>query len=169
PFTVSDPGGLSASEAVTITVEDVVTNQGPDCSTAYPSITEIWPPNHWETRLIDILGVTDPDSDPVAVTILRVLQDEPTNTLGDGATWIDGGGVSTAQAWVRAERSGTKRVPGNGRIYEIFFGASDGRGKTCTGSVKVGVPHDQGQGRPAIDDGKRYDSTIAGGLCLNCN
>ncbi len=168
-FKVSDPGDLSASETVSIAVEDVVNNQGPDCSAAYPSIGEIWPPNHMETRLIEILGVNDPDNDPVAIRILRILQDEPTNTLGDGTTWIDGGGIGTAQAWLRAERSGTKRVPGNGRVYEIFFEARDGRGGVCTGSVKVGVPHDQGQGRPAVDDGRRFDSTVAGGPCLNCN
>jgi hypothetical protein len=69
---------------------------------------------------------------------------------------------------VRAERSGTKKVSNNGRVYEIFFEASDVGGKSCTGSVKVGVPHDQGKG-PAVDDGKRYDSTVAGGPCLNCN
>lgn len=60
------------------------------------------------------------------------------------------------------------RLPGDGRVYEIFFEASDGRGKTCTGTVKVGVPHDQGRGRPAVDDGQRFDSTVAGGPCLNC-
>jgi len=36
------------------------------------------------------------------------------------------------------------------------------------GSVKVGVPHDEAR-RPAVDNGKRYDSTVAGGPCLNCN
>ena len=89
-------------------------------------------------------------------------------SLGDGNTWIDGGGLGSSQAWVRAERSGTKKVSENGRIYEFFFDASDGRGKSCTGSVKVGVPHDQDRG-PAVDDGKRHDSTVAGGPCLNCN
>lgn len=146
---------------------DVGANQGPNCSTAIPSIGVIWPPNHDETRVISILGVSDPDGDPVTIKILRILQDEPTNTLGDGNTWIDGGGVGTSQAWVRAERSDTPRLPGNGRVYEIFFEASDGKGGTCTGSVKVSVPHNQGQ--PAVDDGRRYDSTVAGGPCLNCN
>jgi hypothetical protein len=69
---------------------------------------------------------------------------------------------------VRAERSGAKKAAGNGRVYEIFFDASDGRGKSCAGSVKVGVPHVQGKG-PAVGDGRRYDSTVAGGPCLNCN
>jgi hypothetical protein len=47
-------------------------------------------------------------------------------------------------------------------VYEIQFSASDGRGGTCSGTVFVGVPHDQGKG-PALDDGIRYDSTVAGG------
>lgn len=167
-FTVADPSGLSASETVTITVTDVVTNRGPVCSGAYPSVAEIWPPNHKATFPLEILGVTDPDGDGVAVRVTSVLQDEPTDTNGDGSTWVDGGGVGTASPWVRAERAGTPKVPGNGRVYEIFFDASDGRGNSCTGSVKVGVPHDQGSRRVLVDDGKRYDSTVAGGACLNC-
>ncbi len=169
-FTATDPTGLNASETLTITVSDVSQNLGPICSNASPSIGEIWPPNHKRTQAIDIFGITDPDGDPLTINILRVLQDEPTNTLGDGNTWIDGGGLGTQRAWVRAERSGTNKVPGNGRVYEIFFDASDGRGKSCTGSVKVSVPHDQGNKKGvAVDDGKRFDSTVAGGLCLNCN
>jgi hypothetical protein len=70
--------------------------------------------------------------------------------------------LSTALQCAPAERSGTPRLTGNGRVYEIFFTASDGRGGTCSGSVKVGVPHDQDH-RPAIDDGMRYDSTVPGG------
>ena len=166
-FSVIDPTGRSASETITITVSDVGSNLGPVCSAAYPSINEIWPPDH-HTQLISIFGVTDPDNDPLTITIRRIVQDEPTNTNGDGNTWIDGGGLGTSQAWLRAERAGTKKVSENGRIYEIFFDASDGRGKSCTGSVKVGVPHDEAR-RPAVDDGKRYDSTVAGGPCLNCN
>ena len=137
-FTVTDPSGASDSQAITITVLDVPqnTNRDPDCSHAVPSVSEIWPPNHKQTVAIDILGVTDPDGDPVSVTITKILQDEPTNTLGDGSTWVDGGGIGTSRAWVRAERSGTPRVPGNGRVYEIFFTVSDGKGGTCSNSVK---------------------------------
>jgi hypothetical protein len=166
-FSVIDPTGRSASETITITVSDVGSNLGPVCSAAYPSINQIWSPDHRQ-QLISIFGVTDPDNDPLTIIIRRIVQDEPTNTNGDGNSWIDGGGLGSSQAWVRAERAGTKKVSENGRIYEIFFDASDGRGKSCTGSVKVGVPHDQGSG-PAVDDGKRYDSTVAGGPCLNCN
>jgi hypothetical protein len=140
-----------------------VSNLGPVCSAAYPSLSEIWPPDH-RAQSVSIFGVTDPDNDPLTITVRQILQDEPTDTNGDGNTWVDGGGIGTSQAWVRAERSGAR---GNGRVYEIFFEASDGRGETCTGSVKVGVPHDEGRG-PAVDDGRRYDSTVAGGNCLNC-
>ncbi|MBI2926984.1 MAG: thrombospondin type 3 repeat-containing protein [Verrucomicrobia bacterium] len=143
-----------------------VLNRPPDCSLARPSLSEIWPPNHKRTYVVDILGVTDPDGDPVRIVITGIQQDEPTNTLGDGSTWIDGGDIGASQVWLRAERSGTPQLPGNGRVYEIFFTASDEQGGTCNGSVKVGVPHDQGHG-PAIDDGVRYDSTVPGGPPLN--
>lgn len=169
-FVATDPTGLFATEEIMIRVSDVASNLGPVCSMASPSISEIWPPNHKRTEVVNIFGVTDPDNDPLTITIRQILQDEPTNTLGDGTTWIDGGGINSLQAWVRAERSGTNKVPGNGRVYEIFFEAADGRGKSCTGSVKVSVPHDQGNKKGvAVDDGKRYDSTVSGGPCLNCN
>ena|GEM_PF-5035781 len=161
-FAVADPGGLSASETVTITVTDVARNLSPVCTAAYPSLAEIWPPNHKQIA-ISILGVTDADHDPITITIQRVLQDEPTNAAGDGNTAVDGGGLGAGGAWVRAEREGG----GNGRVYELFFTAADGRGGSCAGAVKVSVPHDQH--RAAVDDGRRYDSTVAGGPCLNCH
>ncbi len=166
-FTVADSSGGMDLKVITIQVLDVLptANHDPDCLGAVPSLSQVWPPNH-EMMEIDILGVSDPDGDPVSITITRILQDEPTNTLGDGSTWVDGGGLGTAHAWVRAERNGSSRMPGNGRIYEIFFTASDGRGGTCSGSVKVGVPHDLDHG-PAVDDGVRYDSTVPGGRRVN--
>ena len=78
--------------------------------------------------------------------IAGILQDEPTNTIGDGNTPVDGEGVGSSIARVRAERTGSPRVPGNGRVYEILFSASSGAA-TCQGAVKVGVPHDQGQAK----------------------
>jgi hypothetical protein len=42
----------------------------------------------------------------------------------------------------------------------VFFTATDGRGGSCTGSVAVGVPHDQSPSRrTAVDDGPIYNST----------
>jgi uncharacterized repeat protein (TIGR01451 family) len=151
----SDPSNDSASADTGI----LSSNGPPDCSGAAPSIEIIWPPNH-QFIPIEILGVTDPDSDPVSVTIDRIWQDEPVDTVGDGSFTPDGGGVGTDTAYVRAERVGSKTVPGNGRVYHIRFTADDGQGGTCSGEVLVGVPHDQGKGRTPLDNGALYDSTI---------
>lgn len=132
-------------------------NQPPDCSGAYPSLARLWPPNH-EFVAIEVLGVTDPDDDPVTITIDAIWQDEPVNTVGEGNFAPDGKGVGTSTAQVRAERSGTKKVPGNGRMYHISFTADDGRGGECSGEVLVGVPHDVKDA--VIDDGPIYDSTL---------
>jgi hypothetical protein len=131
-----------------------VSNNPPVCSQASPSVARLWPPNH-KLATITIQGVTDPDNDPVTLRVTGITQDEPVNGLGDGDTSPDGFGVGTAQAQVRKERSGT----GNGRVYAIAFTAEDGKGGSCTGTVTVGVPHDQGQGAIPIDDGQHFNST----------
>jgi hypothetical protein len=64
-------------------------------------------------------------------------------------------GVNTATAMLRAERAGT----GDGRVYHVSFTARDGRGGQCGGTVKVCVPHDQGQGHVCVDQGPLVDST----------
>lgn len=130
------------------------TNQPPDCSGALASIEQIWPPNHKMVD-IEIVGVTDPDGDPVTITITQITQDEPVNSQGDGNFEPDGAGLGTSTAQVRAERTGG----GNGRVYEITFVADDGKGGACPGSVTVCVPHDKGKkGSTCIDDGQFYDS-----------
>lgn len=91
--------------------------------------------------------------------MVSIFQDEPTNTQGDGNTSIDGFGLETATAQARAERAGTPRVPGNGRVYDITFSATDPAGGSCQTTVQVGVPHDQGQRRIPVPDGPRFKST----------
>jgi hypothetical protein len=126
----------------------------PDCSGAVASVSKIWPPNHkWVD--IEILGVVDPDGDPVTITITGITQDELVIGQGSGNTVPDGGGIDTSVARVRAERSGL----GNGRVYKISFDADDGKGGVCSGSVNVCVPHDAGKGHECADDGQLYDST----------
>ena len=147
-----------AGNTVTASFTVNVTNAAPVCTAAAPSIAEIWPVNH---KLIDVgvLGVTDADGDRVTLIITSIFQDERTNSTGDGNTAVDGYGVGTTMARVRAERDGDPKTPGNGRIYFIRFAADDGRGGGCVGEVRVGVPHDQSRG-PAISDGPLHDSTI---------
>jgi hypothetical protein len=146
---------LSTSQSVVVPQGFFGTpNDPPICTSAVPSTKSLWPPNH-KLATVSVQGVTDPNNDPVTIKITAITQDEPVNGLGDGDTAPDGLGVGTAQAQLRQERSGT----GNGRVYAIWFQADDSSGGTCTGKVSVGVPHDQGKGSTAIDDGQNYDST----------
>jgi hypothetical protein len=129
-------------------------NQSPVCDAAFPSQNLLWPANH-TFRPIEILGVIDPDGDPVTITIDSIFQDEAVNAFGSGHTSPDGQGVGTSTAYVRAERSGF----GNGRVYHIGFTADDGRGGTCSGTVLVSVPLHRGPKGAPVDDGALYDST----------
>jgi hypothetical protein len=132
-------------------------NQPPDSTNACADPVVLWPPNHRMVP-VSILGVIDPDGDPVTVTITGITSDEPTaSDKGSGGAKHapDADGIGTDTASVRAECSGT----GNGRVYTISFIACDGRGGECEGSVTVCVPHDQGEGNEAIDDGQNYDAT----------
>jgi hypothetical protein len=147
----SDPA-LSNSAVVTTLVS--ASNHPPDCSGAHPTIAELFSPNG---KFVDVGvdGVTDPDGDPVTITITSITQDESTDELGDGATCPDGFGIGTATASLRAERSGL----GDGRVYQIHFSATDGRGGACNGAVSVCVPHDQAKGSTCTDSGQTFDST----------
>ena len=132
-------------------------NRPPICDDAAPSIDRLWPPNH---KFVDVtvLGVVDPDGDPVTISVDGIFQDEPTDTFGDGSFVPDGTGVGTDTASVRAERSGNPNVPGNGRVYYIGFTAADGIGGICEGVVEVGVPHDVKD--IPIGEGPLFDSTM---------
>ncbi|MFX1369610.1 MAG: hypothetical protein ACFFAY_13520, partial [Promethearchaeota archaeon] len=125
-------------------------NRPPDVSGAYPSIEFLWPPNG-KFHEITIEGIVDPDGDAVNITILSVTSDEFVGWCPDAY------GIGTNSTWLRAERDGC----GNGRVYEITFLASDGRGGETIGSVFVYVPHHKKCGEYVIpvDDGQIYDAT----------
>jgi cytochrome c peroxidase len=150
----------------------IINNRPPECSEAASSVDELWPPMHQLAEL-SIVGVTDPDLDPVAITITGVSQDEPTRGRGDGSSCPDAFGIGTDVASVRAERSGTQRNPGDGRVYHIGFTATDNRGGECSDTVRVCVPHDRGRpfllgkerragarSSECVDGGPLFDSTI---------
>jgi len=147
----TDPTVTNSATTDLITLEE---NQPPDCSNV--AQVGLWPPNHsfGEIDMAATAGVTDPDGDPVTLTVDGITQDEPVLAPGSGNTSPDGAGVGTGVALVRAERTGG----GNGRVYRIGFTASDGNGGTCGGFLNVAVPHSQ-NGDPAIDDGQLHDST----------
>ena len=136
-------------------LEDITleTNRPPACGEATVSPDLLWPPNH-KLQTVTVT-VTDPDGDPVTVTIDAVTQDEPTNGLGDGDASPDAAaGDASNEVMLRAERSGL----GDGRVYQIAFTASDGS-ESCTGTVAVGVPLNQGAGAIPVDSAPpSYDS-----------
>jgi streptogramin lyase len=133
-------------------------NKLPNCSEAFADPGCLWPPNH---KFVDvnIMGVTDPDGDPVTIDIVSITSDEATaSEKGSGGKKHapDGSGIGSKTASVRAERSGK----GDGRVYVIDFTASDGEYGVCEESVIVKVPHDQSaEDCPAVDSGQNYDAT----------
>jgi sugar lactone lactonase YvrE len=124
-------------------------NSPPDCTPVVPTPNSLWPPNHG-FQVVSLSGATDPDGDTVTLTVTGVTQDEPLNAPGDGNTTPDGQLVPghSEQVGLRAERSGK----GDGRVYRISFGGSDGRGGTCSGTKPATVVHSKGHGS-AIDSG----------------
>jgi hypothetical protein len=145
---VSDVHGASASASFKVIV--ILDNALPVCS-AQPSVSALWPPNHTMVP-IQILGTTDADGDAIKIAVTSIYQDEPTNGLGDGDTPVDGGGIGTSTASVRAERSGK----GDGRVYYISFSATDTLGGSCSGTVTVSVPHNPKSG--AVGGGPLFKS-----------
>jgi hypothetical protein len=128
-------------------------NSPPDVSQTYPSKMYLWPPNG-RFKEITIEGVTDPDGDPVNITILGITSDEPFFICFPSEVY----GIGTDTARVQARRFGH----GNGRVYAITFLAIDGRGGENIGVVNVYVPHDRRQlwkKELPIDDGQIYNVT----------
>jgi hypothetical protein len=156
-FTATDDSGNVATKTCPAAV---YVNGPPDCSKAFANPSDLWPPNH-KFRSVLVQGVTDPNTDAaVKITVTGIFQDEPVNTQGDGNTCPDAKITPTGGAEVLAERSGTSKVPGDGRVYHIKFKADDGKlGGTCDGEVTVCVPHDQGNRKKCVDGGLKYDST----------
>jgi len=135
-------------------VSKITSSTSPVCSNALAHPASLWSPNH-QFVPITILGVTDPENDPVTLTVLGVRQDELVLTPGRDTTSPDAV-IQAGAASLRAERLDT----GNGRVYQISFRADDGKGSPCTGTVAVSVPHSMKKGSIAVDDGPVYDSTI---------
>ena len=134
-----------------------VLQRGLDCSQAFANPVCLWPANHKYVD-IEIMGVSDPEGDPVDVVITSIMQDERVDAKGqgDGRTLQDGKGIGTSAASIRAERQGK----GNGRVYDISFEATGPSGEQCSGIVTVCVPHDAKAQCQCIDDGATYDSTV---------
>src|SRR5262249_35619141 len=122
-----------------------------DVSSAVPTIEQVWPPNHGLVS-VGIAGLDDIGDGPIEVRITSVRSDEPVGgSHGDRCpdAFLDG-----ATTRLRAERSG-----GSGRIYTLYFTATDSAGRSGSGHVTVCVPHDQGSRGQCSDTGASYDAT----------
>lgn len=164
-LTIYSSGAFSIDELrVGETFADVtpIANRPPDCSGAVLSANECWPPSH-QFSPVEVLGVTDPDGDPVNIVITGIRQDEPVRGKGNGPVTCPDGllvdrnedGIADAAA-LRCERN----AAGNGRVYHVSFTANDGRGGECNGTLTFCVPRNQNS-NGCIDDGPLYDSTAS--------
>jgi cysteine-rich repeat protein len=128
-------------------------NHAPSCSAAVARPGKIAPDNKFVKVKVD--GVTDPDGDRVSITIRGITQDEAVRGVADGDACPDGAAIGDATVRLRAERDGS----GNGRVYHVHFGASDGRGGRCRGEVTVCVPLGPGTAGSCVDERRRILST----------
>jgi dipeptidyl aminopeptidase/acylaminoacyl peptidase len=128
-----------------------IPNRPPDCSGVAASRPVLTTANH-QLVPITLDGATDPDGDPVTVSVDGVTQDEPVTGRGDH-TSPDAVDEGDSELRVRAERN----QHGDGRVYRIAYTASDGRGGSCSGTTTVSVPRKKH--KPAIDSAPpSYDS-----------
>jgi large repetitive protein len=149
-YTVGD-GQATDQGLVSVTVEEA--NTPPGCAGAKPSKTKLWPPRH-QLVLIALSGASDADGDPLTYAITSVTQDEKTTKTGPGDKRPDAQRVpgKPNQIKLRAERA----PKANGRVYRVFYTVSDGRGGTCSGVEKVGVPVKRGKN--AVETAKSFNS-----------
>lgn len=123
-------------------------NHAPDCSAATANPATLWPVGGGFVP-VSVQGVTDLEGDLVTVAFTAIYQDEGLTTPSQP----DATGLGTSTARLRASRL----TWGNGRVYHLSFIATDARGGSCSGLIKVCVP--VAQGGTCGDGGARVDST----------
>ena len=116
----------------TVTAWEPLLNRAPDCSTV-TAATDLA-----ESNLISVTlrGATIPTATRSRYASPAYAEDEPLTGPGD-QTPIDALAGATPDAVRVRNEAGTK---GDGRVSRISFEGDDGRGGSCTGTVKVSVP-----------------------------
>lgn len=138
---VTDKGGLTGEDTVTITVVD----------TTAPIVTlrldppVLWPPNHKMRDIHAMLEIVEECDPEPLIELVSVTSNEPDNGLGDGDTENDIQGVEIGTAdmhfALRAERQGM----GSNRIYTVVYRVTDASGNATEAEAVVTVPHDRGR------------------------
>lgn len=119
--------------------------------------------NHALTT-VSITGVTDPDAgDSVTIKVTGVTQDEKTkaNDTSITGTWACPDATlpaTTSTVTLAAECLNAKASNVSGRVYSVQFTATDTKGATCSGSVKVCAK--PGTSGSCTDDGQLYNSFV---------
>jgi hypothetical protein len=150
-YEVTD-GQLTDEGLVTVTV--VEANVAPACGSVVPSKKKLWPVLS-QFVVVKLSGATDGNGDVLTYAITAVTQDEKTR-LATGRTdkGPDAQRISGKPAELKLR---SQRIPkGNGRVYKITYRVTDGRGGSCTGVEKVGVPIRQGGN--AVANIRQYNS-----------
>jgi len=140
-MTARDASGNLASCAFPVNVQDTT----PPQIAVTLSSSVLWPPNHRMVNVTAPVTATDACSSPTVV-LDSIASGEPDDAAGssDGNTTGDIQGANPGSPdfdfQLRAERDGG----GEGRTYQVNYGAVDSSGNRSTASSLVLVPHDQG-------------------------
>jgi hypothetical protein len=110
-------------------------NLPPDCSAAAATVQQLWPPDGRFVP-VEVVGVTDPDGDPVSYHLLAIGSDERTGAPAAASTCPDAIIDGLTQVRLRAERDNG----GDGRVYRIFIAARDPSEGECRAEIDVCVP-----------------------------
>lgn len=130
-LTVTDPGGLTAHDTVTVSVVDTT---APTISEASANPSTLWSPDHKMRDVIISYNATDRCSADTGVTCsVAVASNEPITEANPDWVIVDAHHIR-----LRAERSGN----GNGRVYTITITCTDASGNSSIQTLIVRVPHD---------------------------
>ncbi|HEX6027250.1 MAG TPA: hypothetical protein VFZ00_34945, partial [Solirubrobacter sp.] len=156
-FTFKANDGAADSNVATVSITVRPVNDPPSCAAAVAQpLEELWPPNH-RLEGVGIIGLSDVEGEAITVSATAVRQDEPVLGNGSGNKAPD---AVLSPLQVRVERQGG----GDGRVYHITFTATDASGGTCTKTVALCIPHDQGDGQAEIhDENDEHDHEGEGG------
>lgn len=152
-FPTESPSLPSAGggDAFVAKIGEPITNNPPVCTSAQPSVPSLWRADR-TMDAISILGVTDPNGNPITITYSAVTQDEPISGL-DRRDLSPDAVVSGQLIFLRAERD----QKGDGRVYVVHFTATDNQNASCSGTVQVQVPLNK-KNLTAVDSGQSYNS-----------
>jgi hypothetical protein len=112
-------------------------NLPPVCTDAGASIEFGWEEKQLVVK-VQVIGVTDPDGDPVKITIDGIFHNGLAATAGEDSFTADASGVGTTVAELRTEPAGVGIDWG----LRITFNATDPYGGSCQGEVRVEVHFD---------------------------